>query len=175
MRTQILNDRRRFFKMQGKGLLSNVWSDGLNIVTGGLKNIGSKVVPIATEYAKELGKQTLDKIAKEAPKYIENKTRDFITNFGSSSNKSDYIKNFGSDTIRDLSGSFQNELRDAVNSQGTQNVINQIRNESKKELSNSASNILNSLLSGKGIAQPKKTRRRVNNRMYGNGMLPVIY
>lgn len=172
VRTQLANDKRLFVKMQGKGFLSNTWTDGLNIVTGGLKNLGSKVMPIATDYAKELGKKALNKFAEEAPKYIENKTRDFISDFGSSTNKSDYAKNFAKKTGRDIKGSVKNELKNTFNSQGTQDVINQIQNESKKELSNSASNILNSLLSGRGLQQPSRQKRRYNS-MKGNGMVPI--
>lgn len=178
MRTQNPMDRRRYFKMQGKGFFSNAWSDGAHIISGGLKNLGSKLLPIAQEYAKDMGKKALNKFAEEAPKYIENKTRDFITEMGSSSNKLETAKNFGKNSGKELGNSFRNEIKSAINSQGTQDVINQIRGETKNELSNSASNILNSLLSGRGLQRQqiqKQTKRGAKRKnMMGNGMIPIF-
>lgn len=170
MRTQNIGDIRFFHRMHGRGYLSDFFTNGKEIVSGTLKNLGSSALPVIKDFLKETGKEVINKIKEEAPKYIENKTREFVTDVLSSDDKKQAVRNFGKNTGNQLKNNFKKDLKNIVESKKTQDAIDEITKSTKRELNSSASSILNNLLSGRGLAEPKTVRKKGQK---GTGMIPI--
>lgn len=164
-------DKRRFHPiLTTRG--GTLFSDGMGTVVSSLKNIYNAVSPTVGNIARDVFSSSVNKLKENAPKYIENKTRDFIESVLNSANKKETVRNFVKDTANELGTNFKDEVRNQYRSENTQNSIRQIKNDAQKVSKNEASKqalamsqTLNNIISGRGLDSSTKRRSKRGGAM----------